>query len=179
MPKSSICSIPNCGKKLCADGWCGFHYIENVVLGYEGDACLIWPGYRDKNGYARVNDHKEDRLAYRIVCRKTHGEPPTPKHETAHNCGRGNLGCVAKKHLRWATRSENQQDRVAHGTHLRGTRQPTAKLTEADVLAIRALKNVETVRVIAARFQVVHSSVVAIQNRKSWAWLPDQGVPRD
>lgn len=33
------------------------------------------------------------------MCELVYGKPPMPKHQAAHNCGKGNLGCINPKHL--------------------------------------------------------------------------------
>lgn len=50
------------------------------------------------------------------MCQKAHGDPPSPKHDAAHSCGRGHEGCVNPNHLSWKTKKQNQADRITHGT---------------------------------------------------------------
>lgn len=62
---------------------------------------------------------------------------PNPDNlpEVAHNDGVKKNNRV--ENLRWSTTQGNQIDRLAHGTHNRGTRHGTHKLTEEDVTALR------------------------------------------
>ena len=187
------CLIKDCSKPQNSHGYCGAHgrrwrlygdplgskprslgkaqrFLRDVVLTDERgaeDPCLIWPFARTGAGYAQV---KKSYVA-RIACEEANGPPPTPKHDAAHNCGKGHLGCVTKSHLRWATRIENMADTLIHGTRSRGEHRPTAKLTEADVLEIRDLCGHSFQRDIAERFGVSVPTVSAIQARKSWTWL--------
>jgi len=78
-------------------------YYITVVLEYEGDECLIWPFYRNINGYAVM----QSKLVHNLICHKVHGPPPTPRHQAAHSCKRGRQGCVTQGHIRWKTGSEN------------------------------------------------------------------------
>lgn len=78
-------------------------------------------------------------LLHRLVARAFLGEPPTDKHEVAHKDGvKANIHF---RNLRWATHSENEADKKAHGTFrhasYKGEAHPGAKLTDVDVLSIR------------------------------------------
>ena len=132
-------------------------------------ACLIWPFYRDKNGYAMVSHGGRYVAVSRFMCEQKNGFPPTAKHETAHNCGNGHLGCVNPNHLRWATRKENQADRIIHGTGQNGEHNHQAKLTADQVLEIRAAPG--TNAFLAGLYAVDAKTISMIKNRKRWGWL--------
>lgn len=146
-------------------------FFREVVMTYDGDECLTWPFADNGAGYGILHRDGRMRLVSRLVCEEVNGPAPTPDHETAHNCGRGHLGCVTKGHLRWATHSENQMDRVDHDTHTRGERCPTAKLTEAEVQKIRGLRGKLSQARIAEMFGVSAGQVARIHLRKQWGWL--------
>ena len=136
-------------------------------LDYDGDECRIWPFYRLKGGYGKTTKFfGEQYLVHRLICRIVHGEPPTDKHESAHSCGHGSMGCATRRHLVWRSPSENRMDKRQHGTWWKGGN----KLTPDQVQQIIALKNVEKQRVIAKRFGITQSNVSMIVNRRSW-WL--------
>ena len=107
-------------------------YLESLFTHCE-DACISWPFARDSKGYGQIKIGGQARRVHRIVCERFNGKPPTVRHDAAHSCGNGHLGCANGYHLRWATRKENSADRYVHGTFRQ------AHLTENDVLAIRAL----------------------------------------
>lgn len=109
--------------------------------------------------------------ASRVMCMASHGEPPSDTHEAAHSCGNGNKGCVNPKHLYWATPTENQTDRVLHGTSNRGSAQWNSKLKIEDVLHIRELLLTTSQKEIATLYGVSQSAINNIKTRKSWAWL--------
>jgi hypothetical protein len=74
-------------------------------------------------------------LVHRLVCCGFNGEPPSPDHQVAHNDG-----VKTNNHadnLRWATSKENHADRVVHGSHTRGERCGTHKLTAEQVAEVR------------------------------------------
>lgn len=193
MADKSLCKIDGCGKRARACGWCSAHYyrwrthgdptgggsahgeayryFREVVLTYEGDECLIWPFARGRLGYAYLYEAGRLRRVHRLVCEEENGSPLTPKHHAAHSCGNGHLGCVTRKHLSWKTPSENQMDRVRHGTSNRGERCGSSKLTKSEVQEIRRLRGLMTHREISQRFGVSQSNISAIQCWKKWAWL--------
>lgn len=92
--------------------------------------------------------------AHRLMCEMAHGAPPTPKHQAAHNCGKGHYGCVNPKHLEWKTNSQNQLDRAKNGNALRNTHGPGSALSDEDKAAIVALKGQMPQTKIAAKFGV-------------------------
>lgn len=189
----TICSVEGCGTAARARGWCPAHYqrwrkygsplaggtslgqplrhLHEVVLAYDGDECLIWPFAKGVAGYGRLRVNGRSVIVSRIVCELAHGEPPTPKHEAAHSCGRGHKGCCTKRHLSWKTPAQNTADKFEHGTVKRGKDTWNAALTEDDVRAIRALKGKRLQTEIASDYGVARTTVSAIQNGYRWAWL--------
>lgn len=182
------CSIANCCNPVEAKGLCNAHYrrklrlgdplaggtpkgaplafFENVVLPYDGEDCLIWPFSRTGHGYALVWHGGRMVLVSRLICEHVHGPAPTPEHQAAHICGKGGYACVTRQHLRWASPKENQADRFVHGTLACGERHGNAKLTEADVRAIKAMSGAH--RDIAAKFGVAQTTISKIKAGKAW-----------
>jgi hypothetical protein len=62
-------------------------------------------------------------------------------------------------------------DTLIHGTHNRGERSGSAKLTEPEVREILALKGVELPTKLAKRFGVTYQTITSIHNGRNWAWL--------
>jgi hypothetical protein len=146
-------------------------FLRESAFTYEGDECLIWPFNRDAFGYARMHHEGRPQFVHRLICEAANGPAPTPKHEAAHSCGRGAEGCCTKRHLSWKTRKENEADKLIHNTHSRGERCVTAKLTEAQVLEIRALEGKARRTEMAARYGVTSSPIGAILRGQNWGWL--------
>jgi hypothetical protein len=146
-------------------------FLHSVVLVHDGDECLIWPFSKNHYGYGRISIDGTEHIVSRLVCKDAHGPPPTRGHEAAHSCGNGHLACVAKRHLSWKTRTENQTDRVSHGTSNRGERQWKSKLTEADAIEIRSLSKSKTGKELAAQFMVSQTTISRILSGKRWGWL--------
>ena len=155
-------------------------FLEEVVLPYRGSDCLNWPYAKDLAGRGQLFVNGKITYAYRTACEAVNGPPPSPTHEVAHNCGKGHEGCCNPRHLRWATKAENEADKLIHGTisrgeqHgalTRGERNPRAKLSEENVRQIRALATTKLQREIAAMFGITQVMVSQIIRRKSWSHI--------
>lgn len=186
------CAVAGCNGKSRARGYCVAHYKRWARHGdplaggtpmgarqawidehknYSGEDCLVWPFGRTVSGYGQFRVDGRSTLASHGMCRAAHGSPPTPLHQAAHSCGNGNKGCVNPRHLRWATRLENEADKIIHGTLARGERQGSSKLTSEDVRAIRSIAGKRSHHQIARDFGVARSQIGRIINRERWAWL--------
>lgn len=144
-------------------------FIRDVAIPFTGSGCLVWPFSQNGRGYGYVRVGPRRVAASRYVCSLAHGQPPTPSHEAAHECG--NRICVNPSHLSWKTIKENSADRLVHGTHDRGERSVNAKLTEAQVREIIRLKGAETQTTIAAQFGVSAGTIHSIHVGKNWSWI--------
>lgn len=194
MVSKNVCVINDCGKMRFGHGFCERHLRRfrrhGDPLGgrkspakpgapkkwlhdhadHQGKECLPWPFSRNAYGYSNINIDGEN-LASRYMCKLAHGEPPTPKHQAAHDCGRGHEGCTNPKHLYWATNGQNRQDMFTHGTTTRGERHGASKITTDQVRQMRDLKGVHTQDVIAEMFGVSRGHVNAVLCRRIWGWL--------
>jgi hypothetical protein len=118
-----------------------------------GDDCLLWPFRAEVSGYGAIHIDGRRRRAPRYICELAHGKPPAEKMECAHTCGE--RMCCNPRHLRWATRIENERDKILHGRTNRGERNGQAKLTHQSVQQMRALRETgETFKSIAKQFGV-------------------------
>lgn len=187
---SGQCKVDGCDDPARSMGWCVNHYgryrrngdplAGNLSqgekldwlkdhVGFEGPDCLVFPFTNDRYGNIQIDG--KNWTANRMMCTLAHGEPPTPEHEAAHLCGNGHLACVHPQHLEWKTPTENQADRLAHDTHVRGERCKTSKLKVGQVRVIRSLRGSKTARQVAEQFSVHKSAIKAIWARRNWAWL--------
>jgi len=194
MAAKSVCSIPNCSKPHYGRGYCSMHlqrlvkhgdplggstpkgdplrFLHEVVFPYVGDDCLFWPYSRNGRGYGKMRYKGRISAVHRIVCENVHGPAPMLDDEAAHSCGRGHEGCVTPGHLRWATRKGNLADRHIHGTAQIGEKCYASKLTEHDVLQIRASAGKVTQVELARLYNVSQGTISDIQTGRNWSWLP-------
>lgn len=138
---------------------------------YDGDDCLIWPFARSPNGYGMLLAEGKFITASRYMCVVAHGKPVSPKLQATHSCGNGHIGCMTPKHLRWRTAQQNAAEKVDHGTHHRGARNATCKLTEVQVLRLRSCQPGERLSDLAREFGVSLGAACDARARRTWAWL--------
>jgi hypothetical protein len=148
-------------------------FIREIALTHKGDCCLIWPFHRNDRGYGTLSVGDKIYKANRYICMLVHGEPPTPKHQAAHNCGKGHEGCVNPSHLRWATPKENAADKIVHDTYKAscGSNNGRSKLTEPEARTILRLKGIKSQSKLAAEFGVTIAAIANIHSRRNWSWL--------
>lgn len=145
-------------------------WLDSLASNWGSDECLPFPFSVGSHGYGQFQSAEYGRkpvLAHRYMCQKFHGEAPDSTREAAHSCG--NRLCVNPQHLRWATPKENQSDREAHGTTNKGERHGRAKLSLADVVAIRAAGGPQCD--IAQQFGIKRQTVSDIKRGRRWTHL--------
>lgn len=133
------------------------------------DECLIWPFCRNGE-YGRVFFEGRDQNAHRVALILFTGIDPKDL-EAAHGpCH--NPQCVNPNHLSWKTSSENHMDKVRDGTHHRGERNPSNKITEEEILLIRKRCEAgEFQHTIAKDYGINSRHVSRIKLRRTWKWL--------
>jgi HNH endonuclease len=92
------------------------------------------------------------------------GPPPTEEHEVRHLDGNPHNNDLSN--LCWGTHTENMQDKQIHGTELFGEAKPGARLTLAQVLAIKA--DPRASRLVGAEYSVSHTTVLSIRRGTHW-----------
>ena len=121
--------------------------------------CIITNAYKDRDGYGRIRGEGAHRLAY------INYYGPIPKGMVVlHTCD--NPSCVNPQHLKLGTHKDNMEDMVAKGRSTAGMKNHTAKLTDHDVLDIRASK--ESNYKLAEKYKMHHTSISAIKRRLTW-----------
>ncbi len=140
-----------------------------ILFNQQTDDCVLWP-YASSKGYGVFTAGGTQYAVHRVSCEMAYGEPPTPRHEAAHSCH--TPACLNPRHLRWATRAENQADRIADGTSNQGSSHGMSLLTEFDVLAIRHYNKCGTKqRVLADHYGVSQPTISDIITGRTWSHL--------
>lgn len=196
MATKFLCAVSDCDKPASKREWCHKHYrrwlihgdplgggkfrppagaaveaIEEALREAVPDQCWKWPYSENGKGYGQLWIAGTHVTAHRAVCIRAHGEPPSPKHEAAHNCGKGHEACINPHHLEWKTRLENDRDKIIHGTTTRGERNAASKLNDAEVAAIRFCYEFSGVsqHKLAKYFGVQQTAISKIVNWRHWA----------
>ena len=121
----------------------------------------------NKDGYVShvfsVNNKRHNILAHKTIALTFKG--PCPKGQvTRHKNGIRTDN--VETNLHYGTPADNSTDMVRHGTQAKGVTCTRSKLTEQDVLAIRASN--EPHQVIAERFGVTQGNISQIRSRTTW-----------
>jgi hypothetical protein len=134
--------------------------------------CLEWTRGRDKYGYGYLTIQHRRWKVHRLVWTEEHGEPPSEMPHVCHHCD--NPPCARLDHLFLGTAGDNLRDAGRKGrlgtADTRGEANGLHKLTDADVLAIRAsnLMGVD----LAEQYGVTPSLVSQVRLHKRWRHLP-------
>lgn len=135
--------------------------------------CWPWTGCRNSCGYGRIALRGPVRSVIATHAALWLDGRPRPEGAIAlHSCD--NPACVNPAHLRWGSHADNVSDMMNRQRQvpasLLGTRNANARLTEADVLAIRASR--ETQEVLAARYGLSADYIYEVRTGRRWKHLP-------
>lgn len=137
-----------------------------------GTPCWTWQAYHNRKGYGVSGTRRNAHLAHRMAWAIEHTDPG--EAIVMHLCD--NRRCVRPDHLRLGTHQDNMTDMVNKNRHVPCPGEDTeSKLTEADVLAIRAIGRAEPLRVLAARYGVSKVMISYVLLGRSWKHV---GGPR-
>lgn len=136
------------------------------------DATIVKPS-KDSDGYLMVclchEGRKQTLKIHSLVLTAFAGKCPNGM-VCRHLDGNQNNNHISN--LAWGSCYENSQDMILHGTSTRGEKHGRTKLTNADVLTIRArADNGETQTSIAKDFSISQSTVSLIVRREKWTHI--------
>lgn len=140
-------------------------FAAKVLIG-DPNECWPWKAVLIPGGYGQFWHEGSMRNAHRMAL-LLGGVSIPEDHVVLHKCD--NRNCCNPAHLLSASQAENMRDMVQKGRSLRGQRHNQAKLTETDVLAIRASKR--TAQQEADRYGVARATIHDIRQRLSWTHL--------
>ena len=129
------------------------------------DACWPWGGYHDTRGYGQVHFQRQRIRPHRLAYQLAYG--PLADRHVCHSCD--NRICCNPAHLFAGTIADNNRDMVSKGRHAIGERNGNAKLSEADIMAIRDDARLGTV--VASVYGVTTGLISMIKKRKIWRHL--------
>lgn len=168
----------DCGyAKRIAEGVARFW--RNVDRSGGPAACWPWLAGRVESGYGQYHVARRPIGAHRYAYILTHGPIPDALC-VCHSCD--NPPCCNPAHHWLGTKGDNNRDTAAKGRtrqmsldkRLRGASHGCARLTDSQVIAIRARHAAGGVFLhdIAAEFGISTSNVVMIVQRRTWRHLP-------
>lgn len=134
----------------------------------ENNACLEWPRSHDTSGYGLIGVGGKKQKAHRLAYREKIGPIPDGL-KVCHKCD--NPPCFRPDHLFVGSDLDNRLDCVSKGrANLpRGDAHPRSKLTEKDVLDIRArLATGESQTAISQDYPVTNQMILRIDKRLAW-----------
>lgn len=182
-----MCSIDNCQAPVHARRLCDTHYMRwlrygdphfvHRIINNDGKRfwsqvdkqkeCWVWTGCLYPTGYGLLRLQNRGVAAHRYSFFLHNGHWPKPF--CLHSCD--NRKCVNPSHLREGTHQSNMADMVARkrSPQNKGSRNPNAKLTEADIMTIKArTRDGETFVAVAKDYGVKDTCISRIHNEKSW-----------
>jgi hypothetical protein len=125
----------------------------------QADGCWVWQGARHADGYGQLGRGNKNILAHRISWQLHNGPIPAGLN-ALHKCD--NRICVRPDHLFLGTRADTKGRRAS----CCGDANPNAKLTRAQVAAIRA--DLRGPNAIAADYSIHRRTVWAIRKGRLW-----------
>lgn len=136
-------------------------------LGPNG-TCWEWRGSRLPFGYGTFKVNGVVKKAHRVAYELENGEIPEGvivRHDCDHP------PCCRPIHLLGGSHQDNSDDQVRRGRAKgpRGERAPSAKISQEDVISIRA--DDRTQRAIALDFNITPGAVSAIKTGRNWGWV--------
>lgn len=134
----------------------------------EPNDCWLWKAGKVR-GYGCFHVQRQPYLAHRIALALTQSVPHVSL--VLHSCD--NPACVNPNHLRVGTQLDNMDDCVRHGNRPVGAKCPQAKLTEANVRAIRKNVNGYSQQKLAAIYGVANSTIFRVIHKVDWKSVED------
>jgi len=161
-------------------GYEGFYEVSNmgrVRTSFDNPHFNARPGKLLKqaecaNGYLHTHLNKRGKkhpTVHSLVLEAFTGPRP---HGLVSRHKDGNARNNRSDNLEWGTQKQNIADKIAHGTDNKGSKHSQSKLTDSDVIKIRAmaLDGIQNVK-IAAIFKITPTNVGHIVKRKSWTHI--------
>jgi hypothetical protein len=145
--------------------------IEDKISPEPNSGCWCWLGGVDKDNYGRAWDSRlqRDAKAHRLVYELLVGPIPADR-QLCHTCD--NPYCVNPEHMFVGTNLENCEDCKAKGRNNVGVRHGSSKLSEAEVISIRASS--DPARKLAAEMGISLATIYHIRSRRVWKHLEEK-----
>ena len=199
MSSTRVCSVADCGKPHRRNGLCDTHDQRMKRTGTTDaparktladrfwekvdrrspDECWPWTAATNEHGYGVMRPMGRRSgptiKAHRVSLMLAGVE--VGDLVVRHSCD--NPPCVNPAHLSVGTKADNSADMVSRDRHARGSRSGTSKLTERQVVEIRARQAAgELHRVLAAEYGVSRTTITQIVSGKTWRHVSGEEIDR-
>jgi hypothetical protein len=142
---------------------------RRIFASRDGRVFIEATASRSSGGYRTIKLGKETIRRHTLVIEAWRG--PRPRGQGVRHKD-GDPTNDRAFNLIWGTQKQNAQDTVRHGRSTRGERNAHAKLTKAQVIAIRRRRKAgETGKGLAMEFGVSQANICDIIKRRTWRWL--------
>lgn len=131
------------------------------------DTCWLWKGSIHRTGYGHFKFQGRTQQAHRVSFILANGPVPDGLM-VCHTCDV--RSCVNPDHLFLGTNKDNIADAAAKGRMSHGEAHRDAKLTTADVIAIRARyrSGQASIRGMAREYGMAHCNMQSVVHGKTW-----------
>lgn len=136
--------------------------------------CVTADKATDKDGYIRCYYKGRNDVMHRAVWDLANGPIPSGM-VVRHKCD--NPACFNLNHLELGTNADNANDRKVRNPEswrVKGESNPRARMTEAQVLELRASN--EPISALAKRYSIGETTVSDIKAGRTWKHLNDRGI---
>lgn len=141
-------------------------FLSRMVVN-EKSGCWEWIAGKYPGGYGGFALHGKTGHAHRASYELHFGKIPDGMH-VLHRCD--NRPCVNPEHLFLGTQLDNIADKKAKERQAKGITHGSAKLTEQDVLDIRAIRGMSQ-RAIGRQYGIGQAQVKDIRQGRYWKHL--------
>lgn len=136
--------------------------------------CWLWNRGKNSAGYGCVLFHGKMQLVHRLFFQYHSNVDISKDDDIRHICpSTPNTLCFNPNHLLKGSRKENMEDMVRYGRSQQGERNYHSKLSNDDILCIRAQREMFLLRELAEMYGVDQALISMIVNNKIWKHVSD------
>jgi hypothetical protein len=160
--------------------------LKNFIKGnstHSDNGCWLWNKSCFQSGHGQMTNNGKTLKVHRESYRVYKGDIPKDLVVRHHPIICNNPRCCNPDHLLLGTQQDNQHDKLLAGTSLKGEKNPTAKLTEDDVIYIRNIYDTHikgkgkhptgwTLRKLGDKFGVSKQLIDRVCRRLTWSHIP-------